>query len=697
MGWKGWLLAGGAIWAMPAAASVPSELSLVPASTGPEVTISSGAGYGTFLAADFAQYAPVTALDMVRRIPGFSIQEEDTDSRGFGQARGNVLIDGQRISAKSSSVEASLGRIAAARVVRIDVVDGSRLGVPGLSGRVVNVFTEGTSASTHGTWFWRGLFREDLPPSVNELTLTLSGGKGDVSWSFEAESGPGRSAHAGWRTLRDAQGTLLEQRNEDYTSVSDSYALAGSLAWRPASGKIANLNARVEKDDRGTKLISKTYPLNGEEGRRLLTTSAQGWEGEIGADYEFSAGPGRLKLIGLAQHEHSLAGDLFTSANLTGTGRSASNFHQTLKEGEYILRGEYGLPAGAGQDWQLTAEGAFNYLEGGSELRESEAGGPWEMIPLDLSNTRVEERRAEVMLSHRRQLTPRLTLQVSGGLEYSELSQSGDAHNLRRFTRPKGFASLSWDENDSLTFVTRLERKVGQLNFSDFISSVNLDQENRTGGNPEIVPEQSWRLEGEAQKDFSDWGISTLKLVYEVMEDVVEQVPVGTGSGPGNLDRGMKFGVETESTVRLSGLGMPGGELILRGGWYDMETEDPVTGTDRGLNGHDIYDLYLELRQDVQGTDWTWGGTVEAGRSQFRYRVSEVSFNHDMPAAAAAFLEHKDIAGMTGRVTLGNLLNTKDTHWRQVYAPDRSGNLIRTENYSRAFGPVLTLELRGTF
>ena len=57
----------------------------------------------TFVASDFQQFAPRTALDMVSQIPGFSISEGDDEQRGFGQADENVLINGQRISSKSTS------------------------------------------------------------------------------------------------------------------------------------------------------------------------------------------------------------------------------------------------------------------------------------------------------------------------------------------------------------------------------------------------------------------------------------------------------------------------------------------------------------------------------------------------------------------------------------------------------------------
>ena len=76
----------------------------------------------------FAQYAPRTALDIVRRIPGFSLDLGNTELRGFSGAAGNVVIDGQRPSSKSENLEALLGRIPASRVVRVDVGPGDLYG-----------------------------------------------------------------------------------------------------------------------------------------------------------------------------------------------------------------------------------------------------------------------------------------------------------------------------------------------------------------------------------------------------------------------------------------------------------------------------------------------------------------------------------------------------------------------------------------
>src|SRR5206468_8468709 len=88
--------------------------------------------------ADFARFAPKTAYDMLAQVPSFSIRSADQE-RGLGQASENVLINGQRIAAKSGGAIDQLKRASASAVERIEIVQAASLGIPGLSGEVANV------------------------------------------------------------------------------------------------------------------------------------------------------------------------------------------------------------------------------------------------------------------------------------------------------------------------------------------------------------------------------------------------------------------------------------------------------------------------------------------------------------------------------------------------------------------------------
>ena len=94
-------------------APAPAPASSDPAVVPPPVEKAAG-NKRVYVPADFARFAPRNALDMLNNVPGFSIDGGDTERRGLGQATGNVLINGQRYSGKSTNVLTELQRISAA-------------------------------------------------------------------------------------------------------------------------------------------------------------------------------------------------------------------------------------------------------------------------------------------------------------------------------------------------------------------------------------------------------------------------------------------------------------------------------------------------------------------------------------------------------------------------------------------------------
>jgi len=664
---------------------------------GADLAIAAGTSDKTeYKAEDFAQFAPRTALDIVRRIPGFSIDSGDSGSRGFGQASGNVLINGQRVSGKSNDAESVLGRISTVNVNRIEVLDGTTLGIPGLSGQVVNVTTR-NSGGVSGTWQWKVRSRENLRPTYNDFGVTLSGQKGALSWALEAASDPERGASAGPERVTDGAGNVIETRKEDFTHDAEAGSITGSLAWNPAGGSVANLSAKFAAFQPDDKEVSKFFQTGGPIGRRLFQGSEDETNAEIGADYEFGYGPGRLKAIALVRRENSPTVDRVLRGNLDGTDISESVFEQTVEEGEYILRSEYAWVPSVGRDWQVSLEGAFNYLDAESALFRSTGGAPLVALALPNANSRVEEQRGELSVTHGRVLAPNLNLQVSLGVEMSELSQSGDAENVRTFTRPKGFASLSWQADPTLQLVTRLDREVGQLDFFDFVSSVNLNQGNGSQGNSEIVPEQAWKLSVTAEKDFKDWGAATLTVFGSDIEDIVDRIPIGPGDGPGNIDSAWRVGVDLDATLKLAKLGLSGTELTFGGEWRDSRVEDLLTGIERPINASDIYYLDAELRRDIPQTDWAVGVFLESYNGNPEFKLNERLHSGNQPPFSYAYVEHKDLLGMTGTFVVGNILDQHDWLRRDIYDPNRLGPIVRTESRTRHFGPIFTFELHGTF
>ena len=649
----------------------------------------------SFTLANFEQFAPRTALDMVAQIPGFSITGE-SGQRGFGQAQENVLINGQRISSKSSSARDVLARIPATNVERIDIVEGSSLDIPGLSGQVANVIA--TANGISGTWTYRQRFRENLPPAFEWFDASINGQAGTLGWTLGLEGEPGRGASAGREDVFDGTGSLLEYREEEGTFISDFIGVNGSLHWKPANGHIANLNAEYDLFEPDERETSSVFAPDGTLQRQTVFQFKENeWNSELSGDYELGLGPGRLKFIGLQRNEHSPTRAKFYGADLEGTNVANQVFDRVVDESESILRGEYNLAGPNNSDWQVSVEGALNTLDSEALLFRGDTLDA--VMPVDMPNrgVRVEERRGEAFVTHGRQIAKDLRLQVSLGAEQSEIMSDGANGQTRAFTRPKGSASLAWTLNQKTKVNASLARQVGQLNFFDFVSSVDLNQGDDQTGNVDIVPDQRWRLALEVERDFGSWGAITAEVFGDDIEDLVDQVPIGNGEGPGNIESAARIAVEIEGTLKFDNLGWTGAQLEYSTFAQDTFLDDPLTGQSRDFSRSTVYYYELNFRHDIPNTNWAWGVNYESFENAPNFR-RDARLHYRQPQGFAwGFVEHKDIYGMTGSLFLGNLLDSDDKFQRLSYSPDRTGTIDRIEDRSRNFGNILTLRLKGSF
>ena len=134
---------------------------------------------------------------------------------------------------------------------------------------------------------------------------------------------------------------------------------------------------------------------------------------ELSGDYAFDFGNGRLKLIALhnegRQQEQS-------SVKYSSLNKPSYESERQDKLGESILRSELSWPF-ADADWQWSLEGAYNYLD----------------RYLDEVDSKVDELRVETNLSYSKSLNPTLGLQLSLGVEVSEISQSGNVEKNRNY------------------------------------------------------------------------------------------------------------------------------------------------------------------------------------------------------------------------------------------------------------------------
>ncbi|MEL7689068.1 TonB-dependent receptor plug domain-containing protein [Citromicrobium bathyomarinum] len=192
---------------------------------------------------DFARFKPNTALDMLEQVPGFQISQQN-QGRGLGQASENVLINGERIASKSDSAVDRLSRTSAARVQRIEIVDGASFGIPGLSGQVANVIIETGAISGNFRYNLR-VRPEYAAPSWGSGEVSLSGASGNIEWNGAFQLGSNRGGAGGRPGVRiyDADDNLLETRRILIKNVGEYPRVRGGLKWNGPGSMVATINA----------------------------------------------------------------------------------------------------------------------------------------------------------------------------------------------------------------------------------------------------------------------------------------------------------------------------------------------------------------------------------------------------------------------------------------------------------------------
>lgn len=685
-------LAGAAI----AAVAIPGAASAQPVPQS-EPAPPSASPRRSFTPADFARFAPRTALDMAQEIPGFTIREPDGSLRGFGQADSNVLINGRRIFGDGNGPRDALSRVPAGDVVRLDLVDGASLEIGGLSGQVLNVITR-SSGQIAGQFRYSPQFRsEGTPFRWGDARLSLSGGGGGTEWTLSLENDQERRGDAGPELVFDGNGGLIDLREERNNENSDRFSLSGSLTRTAANGNVLNLTGLTEGFIfRGTEVSERSFAGQPDRVRSFRRTEDE-FNYELGANYSFALLGGRLKLIGYRRYENSptLAAALTEFSD--GRPDTGSVFTQQANEAETILRSEFTF-RGLGGDWQASLEGARNILDIEAQFEERDAGGVLRPVVLPGATARVEEDRAEATLTYSRPLSPRLRLQASLGGEYSQIVQSGELGLTRGFVRPKGFLSLDWQANPRLNLSTKLERAVGQLSFFDFIASVNVNQGQVNVTNANLVPPQSWQLTVEGAQNLGALGSVTLRGFIERITDIVDQIPIaGGGQAPGNIASATRYGLSGNLTLLSEPLGWRGARLNVTASYTDSSVIDPLLGTSRRISDRDYFDLEARLRQDVPGSDWALGVNLFYEEDTPAFRLDEIAIFSQSFAFAALYVEHKDVFGLTIRGTIGNLLNRTNNFDRTVFADRLNGLVAFRETRARSFGTIFSLDIEGSF
>jgi hypothetical protein len=642
----------------------------------------------------FAQYAPQTALDMVRRVPGFSI-DSGSDRRGFSGTAGNVLIDGARPSSKSEDIESILDRVPVSQVARLELIRAASTGEAAGQSVLVNVVRNATAA-TGGA----GTYEVELErTTVNRIDLrgggSYSGRLGAAEYTLGANRYAEQRPVRGYRYIRGPTNALTSSRN-DYSPRTFRESTANASMKAPLLGGTLNLNASGGRWNFNAALDSRGFtPAEQLSDAFRYTTDERQRRREIGGDFERRFGDWTLKAVAL-DTIRNYANDertLFRDAASAPTGEVSQRTRNRANETIGRLSASWALsPA---HRIEFGGETALNSLE--TNLALTQNGAP---IVLPAANVTVEEDRQEGFLTWTWKPAPVWTFETGVTVETSTIEQSGDTSASRTLTywKPSVQASRQFGRDQVRV---KAFRDVSQLDFNDFASSATLLDNSVAAGNPDLRPQSKWRLEGVIDHRFGEKGAVTLTLAQEWVEDASDLVPIFdamSGSffdAPGNIGEGENRIAQIKTTLPVDRL-IKGGQFEVYLSYVDTEVTDPTTLMLRHATENQTFYYEIEFRQDLPAWKMSWGWELEKATENRFFRVAESETFEEGPFLYA-FVETTRFPGGKVRLFAHNLLDTEFVRERRFFTPNRAGAFVSSEERERQFGRFVGIEVSGNF
>lgn len=678
-------------------------------------------GVQVFEGAFFKQYNPVTAADIVNRVPGFEIDDGEA-LRGFGATAGNVLVNGERPSSKVLISE-QLKRIPADSVLRVELVSGSasNLDARGQT-QLVNVVLKQAKQGGSPTTFVFDLrdiqYSERLGWGV-QLTKTFSLGEdADLTVDFQLPNLRGRTES--FETVRNAAGALTLYREQigqpNYIGVQGS----GVLKWRPSAQDTVSFNAQVAPTWNTTNLASFSFTPAGNFAQGLAgeIDYPTNYTAELGGDWEHRFSPElSVKGIALATFTNIDQDDIFRIYTPTGTAGpgglfNTQTFARTTEAGERVGRGFLTWRPDPAHTIDIGIEGAFNFRDTTLDIFNNLGAGP---VPqaLPVSDTRVEETRIEPFVTDVWKLSPTLTLETGFIFEASTIKQTGDEVKEREFSYPKPRAILTWQAGEGDQIRTSITREVAQLDFAEFASSINVVDSSSLIGNPNLEPEKAWKARAEWEHKFGARAAVTVAVFHDQVEDVQDFIPrtvtLGTFDAPGNIGDGTRTGIELRGALPIGEL-LPNAELRFSGLWQETDVSDPITGESRRFSGERDWNYNVSFRHDLPELKLAWGASAGGQSDRREFKAAE-DILHDRPGARFdMYVDSTMIPGITVRLSALNISHPEEYRTRTFYAanplnalaPARSTGVVsRAEERKQKGGPegtqVFSIRVSGSF
>ncbi|MEX0965306.1 MAG: TonB-dependent receptor [Pseudohongiellaceae bacterium] len=664
----------------------------------------------------FSQYNPVTANDMLDRIPGLSLGGGGRGGRGLGTG-GNLLINGQRIAGKDNSARDQLGRITAAEVERIEIIRDTTgaLNVRG-AGEVINIILVAAQSRSSTT-----------VELVNRLSHddTFETG-GTVAWSqqignFQAlatlQSRPNYENRDNREVRLGPNGELLGTLFETNIRDQDELTFSTNMSYSIGSHRM-QLNASVGEGDHPRQIdrdfvdFIDTGMVNRIEQEEIANVE-ENWE--LGGDYEFNFQNGsRLSVLFVANNEIRDSIRERFEANPAEVGLSKNLFIDSRKNtSEFIVQANYNFSLTESQSLRAGIERADTQLDSslliasnnGTEPPSTNAGGLSPLPSVSNPGTGVQEIRYEAFAFHNWSLSERSSLESTLVYETSEISQSGAVNKTRDFQFWRPSFDYRFNITDNFRFRATVGRNVSQLSFSSFAATTNNEDRdlNALAGNPDLEPETSWNYDGELEYRLpNDGGVLSTRLGYSEIDNYIGRInatidPTQPLSATGNVAPAKRWSMFNRASIRLGKLNLPNAILGVNIGLFDSEIIDPFLNNEQRIGGrgfvginfrHDITSLGLSYGIDYNHS--IWGGQKDID-------IQTITRN-DRQRSLDLFVSKVWFEDWTFRLESDNTLDASECRYRQRFdGTTISGNLALIQDSCSSRYRRLQLSVQTTF
>lgn len=627
----------------------------------------------------FAPFAPTTALDMVRRVPGFSLEEGDADVRGFAGAAGNVVINGVRPSSKATTLETTLARIPADSVLRVELGPGDLFGAE-YSGRsqVLNVILSGVGGTSGNvTVTARKIHTGRITPNAAGSVIIQ---RGASTINLAAASEHNHFVDEGTDKLTDlATGELVEFRRKFIRYDDRDTYVSGSWALEHAPDKSIRLNGRWEPSTFKVEQSVRVVPSGGPPRDDFLIQDNDEPAYEVGGDITRPLAGGAIKLVALATRAErdNFSAALRHDGLLSEDAQVIGGFEQTQQAqlDERIGRVSWSHQNLAGFSFDVGGEAVLNTLESDVELFVIGPDGVRTRIDLPIDNATVKEDRGEVFFSAGRLLSPALRVDAGLNYEFSRLSVRGDATADRslRFLKPS--ATIDWRAGGGWHTQFSIRRNVAQLDFYDFISAAELSSERINAGNEDLVPQRAWEFRLTVDRPILGTGLVKLDLGHDLVSLLQDRVLIFDDDGqafdaPGNIGTGRRYFAKLTLDAPLGNL-WSGLRAKFSGQMQRTRVEDPISGEMRNFSGFfRDWEWTLDVRRDVD--DFSYGFELADGDRFTFFRTDEFDTSFNGGPFGEAFIEYRPDARTSIIFDVDNLFDTGSRRERLIFFPNRA-------------------------